>query len=330
MPAPYPGTTHGRWMAPDGIAPLVSVIVPTFNRARLLGEAIDSVWRQTHRPIELLIVDDGSTDDTRAAAEAWAARHRGDPRFQARVVSQANGGAPSARNHGLIESTGAFIQFLDSDDLLHQRKLELQVAAFERFPAAGYVWSPHRRGVRFSRADTEAPIAGREPRLVSRRGLRRLPTKAVTGLFRRRVCWAIGPWNESLVRHQDWEYMARTLHCIDTAAEQPGALYLIQLHEEGRITDLQESRRKAVVAKLRSAEAAEAYARHLRPSVRASATFRRRLASRFFSIVQQALAARAWREARAAAAGIVRQWLGPIGRGVESVTDRHDEPSQPR
>lgn len=312
MPAPYPGTIHARWMAPDGVAPLVSVIVPTFNRARLLVEAVDSVWRQTHRPIELLIVDDGSTDETRATAEDWVAQHSGDPQFHARVLAQANGGAPSARNHGLIESTGAFIQFLDSDDLLHQRKLELQVAAFNRIPTADYVWSPHRRGPRFSRADTEAPLATSEPRLVSTRGLRRIPTKAVTGLFRRRTCWAMGPWNESLVRHQDWEYMARTLHCIDTAAEQPGALYLIQLHEEGRITDLQESRRKAVVAKLRSAEAAEAYARHMQPQVRHGATFRRRLASRFFSIVQQAIAARAWREARTAAAGLVRQWRAAI------------------
>lgn len=297
-------------MPPEFRDGVVSVVLPTFNRPKLLIDAAESVWRQSYRPIELLIVVDGSTDSTRETAQQWIAAHAAAPGFEARLLIQPNRGAPTARNHGLIESAGEFLQFLDSDDLLHRDKLALQTACLRSNPRIAYVWSGHRRLADLSLADVEAPLddAAGAAVIVAGAKLRRVPTKAVTGLFRRQLCVQMGPWDEGLVRHQDWEYMMRALHHIDAACYQPGALYLIRLHADGRITDAQRSRRKAMLAKLRSAQAAEAFSRQTPCGRPKTFWLRRRLASRYFSILQQSLAARSWDVASQAASGIVRQW----------------------
>ena len=92
---------------------VVSVIVPTRDRAGLIAETLDSIWRQTYRPIELIIVDDGSADNTRAVFEAWKKDHCGE-RFEARYVLQDRLSAGAARNRGASLATGSFVQFFDS------------------------------------------------------------------------------------------------------------------------------------------------------------------------------------------------------------------------
>src|SRR4051812_980271 len=95
---------------------LVTIIIPVFNRATMLGEAVNSALGQTYRPIEVLIVDDGSTDDTPEAADRLAREHR-----EIRVLHRANGGPGAAREGGRQAAGGEFIQHLDSDDLLLPR-----------------------------------------------------------------------------------------------------------------------------------------------------------------------------------------------------------------
>jgi len=106
---------------------LVSVIMPTYNRAKLLAESMDSVWLQSYRPIELLIIDDGSTDNTSQIVAEWSKLHRTEQGFSIRYFQQINRGAAAARNYGIAESKGEFIQFLDSDDLLHPEKIARQI-----------------------------------------------------------------------------------------------------------------------------------------------------------------------------------------------------------
>ena len=118
----------------DGPRTLVSVIVPTHNRAHLLIGALDSVWAQTYRPIELIVVDDGSTDNTRAAVEAWQSAHCSDDRFTLEYVAQENRGPAVARNRGLTLSRGEYVQFLDSDDRLHPEKLAAQAYVLDGAP----------------------------------------------------------------------------------------------------------------------------------------------------------------------------------------------------
>ncbi len=114
----------------------VSVIIPTFNRARFLGEALDSVLGQTYSDLEVIVVDDGSSDGT---AELMATRTRDDARV--RYVRQANRGASAARNAGLDAATGDFIAFLDSDDAWQPWHLELTLACLEQAPEAGLIWT---------------------------------------------------------------------------------------------------------------------------------------------------------------------------------------------
>jgi glycosyltransferase involved in cell wall biosynthesis len=107
--------------------PLVSVILPTWNREQYIVEAIDSVLQQDYRNIELLVIDDGSTDSTISAIRATH-----DPRL--RLIQQANAGAARARNNGLRQAQGAFVAFLDADDRWKPGKLRRQMDLFTQHP----------------------------------------------------------------------------------------------------------------------------------------------------------------------------------------------------
>src|SRR5690348_12629751 len=100
----------GQWMAEQGQPDLASIIVPTFNRAKLIEETLASAVAQTYRPIEIIVIDDGSTDDTSSVVERWQESHGDDPDTIIRYIHQSNAGVGSARNRGLIESRGQFIQ----------------------------------------------------------------------------------------------------------------------------------------------------------------------------------------------------------------------------
>jgi glycosyltransferase involved in cell wall biosynthesis len=108
--------------------PLVSIVIPCYNQGRFLGEAIDSALTQTHPSVEVIVVNDGSTDDTRSVACA---------RAEVRHIEQPNQGAPIARNTGLAESRGEYVIFLDADD----RLLPHAVALGIRWLAAHPDWS---------------------------------------------------------------------------------------------------------------------------------------------------------------------------------------------
>ena len=102
--------------------PLVSVIIPCFNRAHYLGEAVESVLKQTYTNLECIIVDDGSTDNTRQLCEALMSKEA-----RIKYFYKSNGGVSSARNLGIEQAQGEWIQFLDSDDWLHQDKIRFQL-----------------------------------------------------------------------------------------------------------------------------------------------------------------------------------------------------------
>src|SRR5450759_1400233 len=112
--------------------PRVSVIVPTFNRARLIRETLDSVLEQTYADYECLVIDDGSSDDTREAI--------GDllPRLIYQPISHT--GAAAAYNTGLTLARGEYVAFLDSDDLWDARFLERMIGALAAAPWAGFAY----------------------------------------------------------------------------------------------------------------------------------------------------------------------------------------------
>lgn len=101
---------------------LVSIIIPCYNQEQFLNEALESVYTQTYQNWECLIVDDGSTDATRDTARLWEVK---DNRFT--YYYKKNGGVSSARNFGIEKASGNYLQFLDSDDLLEDRKIQYSI-----------------------------------------------------------------------------------------------------------------------------------------------------------------------------------------------------------
>ena len=116
---------------------LVSVVIPTYNAERWIIETLESVAGQTHQELEIIIVDDGSSDQTSVVAEEFLTAQ---PRPY-RIIRQTNNGAASARNRGLHAASGDWIQFLDADDLLTRRKIELQAAYIDTQTDADVIYS---------------------------------------------------------------------------------------------------------------------------------------------------------------------------------------------
>jgi glycosyltransferase involved in cell wall biosynthesis len=111
---------------------LVSVVIPAHNSRRYIVETLDSILAQRHRPLEILVVDDGSTDSTAQIVRGYAP--------EIRLIEQQQRGHPAARNTGIRAAAGEFLAFLDHDDLWSPDKLERQMASFERNPALDLVF----------------------------------------------------------------------------------------------------------------------------------------------------------------------------------------------
>ena len=116
--------------------PTVSIVIPSYNRAHLIAETLASVAAQTFTDYEVLVIDDGSKDNTEEVLRPWCEK---DSRI--RYVKQVNGGVSTARNHGLRLARGEFIAFLDSDDLWSPWKLALQVQLMRAMPHVGMLWT---------------------------------------------------------------------------------------------------------------------------------------------------------------------------------------------
>jgi len=114
----------------------VAVVIPIWNRAALVSDTLDCVWKQTRAPRTVVVVDDGSTDGTPEVVEAWRDRVR--PQFEFRLVRSDHGGAGAARNRG-VEAAGThdFLHFLDSDDLLPEDFYARMATVLQEDPGAG-------------------------------------------------------------------------------------------------------------------------------------------------------------------------------------------------
>ncbi len=194
----------------------VSTIIPVLNRPLMLCQAVDSVLAQTYRPIEVIIVDDGSTDPTGARARSLAASSPST----IRVIQTSNRGPGLARETGRQVAQGEFIQYLDSDDLLSPAKFAVQVAALRKNPDCGIAYAYTRL------IDENGGVLAAPYKWTGRTMPSLFPALLVdrwwnthTPLFRRSVCDAVGPWSDMRMS-EDWEYEARVgalgtrlIHC---------------------------------------------------------------------------------------------------------------------
>lgn len=185
----------------------VSVIVPTYNRAAAVERAVASVLAQTHTDLELIVVDDGSTDDTGARLATIA-----DDRL--RIVRQDNAGVAAARNRGLREARCDLLAFLDSDDLWRPGKLACQIEALTTAPpSAGLcVTAVEVVGPDQSREIRHSP-GGRlfEPLLLTNS----IHAVLSSGLIRRAVFEAVGGFDPRLPAIEDWDWLQRAARLFD-------------------------------------------------------------------------------------------------------------------
>ncbi len=208
---------------------LISVIIPTYNYARLLPRALDSVLSQLSPDVEVIVVNDGSTDDTAAVLDDYAARHP-----QLRLIEQANRGAAAARNAGVREARGPYALLLDADDELLPDALTALRAVIAKHPAAGMVLggyiSVYPDGHERTRLPTSLPVAS-PARLVERYLLdKRISISHSCSLFRRDLLLR-RPYPENLRGGEDVAVFAHLLISAPVAVSKQ-ALARIYKHAD--------------------------------------------------------------------------------------------------
>ena len=184
--------------------PTVSVVIPTYNRAHLIGRTIQSVLNQTYHDFEVIIVDDGSTDNTEEVVRSFK-----DPRI-CYIRHKENRGAPFARNYGAKIANGEYISLLDSDDYYLPNKLTVQIDAFKSDSDAGLVYS----NVLEERSNTKRRIKYDPKTFESGYLFEKIVSKSVhcrlpTWLIRREFFISIGGFDEKLPRLQDRDFIVR-------------------------------------------------------------------------------------------------------------------------
>lgn len=139
--------------------PLVSVIIPAYNASQTIAACLDSVCGQTYRNLEVIVVDDGSTDETFAIVQHYAEGHKNIP---FKIYSIANSGPASARNYGIEHSTGEYIAFLDSDDRWASTKIERQIECFRKYSKIELLGCNYSVGIRNHSKSKEIKMISKE------------------------------------------------------------------------------------------------------------------------------------------------------------------------
>ena len=202
-------------------SPLVSAVIPTYNSGEMVCEGVASALAQTYRPLEVIVVDDGSTDDTRERLARFGS--------EVRVICREHAGPAVARNAGIEASGGEYVAFLDADDLWLPEKVARCVARLVGEPEAGVAYS----GVRILEMDTgrsylleqyEKSGAMARDLFVECRGV-----NTSTLVVRRECLDAVGGFDEEFFRAQDWDLMVRLAERFGYA-HVPAALTERRLH----------------------------------------------------------------------------------------------------
>ena len=198
---------------------LVSTIIPVYNGERYLADAIESVLAQRHRPIEIAVVDDGSTDGTAEIAK----RFKGSIRY----TYQPNRGVATARNEGLKVAKGDVIGFLDADDLWPEGKLEVQLGYLVDNPSTEVVIGQ----VQFSRVsggEAGAPVFSTyaEPFVSTNLG---------SALFRRSAFDRIGLFDEGMAYNEDTDWFMRARECSVSMVVLDEVALIYRIHQQNMI-----------------------------------------------------------------------------------------------
>jgi len=197
-----------QWKPASGSPGLVSVVIPCFAQAHFLGDAIESVLGQTYVPFEIIVINDGSPDDTAAVAS----------RYPVRYIEQENAGLAAARNAGLRRSLGEFVVFLDADDRLLPDALRVNAARLTASPALAFVAGASRYIARdgtplLTNAPTRVPSGGAYAELLRRNRIR-MPAMV---MFRRAVFERVGEFDTTVDACADYDMYLRVSRLFPVA-----------------------------------------------------------------------------------------------------------------
>jgi glycosyltransferase involved in cell wall biosynthesis len=192
--------------------PKVSVLIPCYNAEKYIGETLESVFRQTWPELEVIVVDDGSTDGSAAVARSFARRNL-------RLIQQSNGGQTAALNVCCSHATGEFVQYLDADDLIAPDKIARQIERLQDAPqsVASAEWgrfykSPEQ--TRFREEPVWRDLSPIDWLALSRADGLGMMFPALW-LIPMSIVRAVGPWREDLTLNNDAEYFTRVVLASD-------------------------------------------------------------------------------------------------------------------
>lgn len=226
-PAP---TIRAGWDLGPGVERLVSYIVPAYNAEGWIGDLLASASEQAYRPIEVIVVDDGSTDGTAGVVERFARTHGGGG-FDIVLVRQPNGGCFRARNAGARRARGEFLGHLDSDDLLPAHRTSDLVDALDKTQADA-AWG----GISTCFSEEEARLAasarnGGPAGLVPDPGEWRHEPQHPCLLLRRGFAARLGPYYEGLANGADYEFVVRMRLLEPRIARVDSTVYVYRIRE---------------------------------------------------------------------------------------------------
>ncbi|NEP19650.1 MAG: glycosyltransferase [Leptolyngbya sp. SIO4C1] len=182
--------------------PLVSVVIPVFNGEQTIEETVRSVLGQTYRHLEVIVINDGSTDQTKAILERFQ-----DQRLQ--VVSYSNAGLSASRNRGIDRAAGDYISFIDADDVWTADKIAAQLAALRHHPSAAiaYSWTDYiDEHSQFLQAGTHISASGK---VLDKLLTINFIESGSNVLIRRDALRAVGYFDETLKAAEDWDMWLR-------------------------------------------------------------------------------------------------------------------------
>lgn len=216
-------------MKPPSTSFLVTVVIPTYQRAHMIADALNSARGQGFRPLEVVVVDDGSTDETDSVVKDWQARNLEIP---VQYIWQENAGGNAARNAGWRAATGEFVAFLDSDDTWHPDKTQKQIDLLNSDRTCGAVYC----GLQEIEARTGEAIG--TPSLASANGdlLDELLISDVTAptsawIIRRDFLEQVDGFDDALPARQDWDLWIRLAAVTGIGAVEAPLLFL--RHHDG-------------------------------------------------------------------------------------------------
>ena len=213
--------------------PLISIIIPVFNHAYTLKRCIESIFRQTYRPFEIIVVNDGSTDNFQTVVDdcfTMIEKECIGQESMLSIISQENSGAPAARNKGFNNSKGDYIIFWDADTVARPDMLQKMYTSLQQNPKASYVYSQFKFGWKVIKSRSFDAAALKQVNYIDATSLIRRsaiychPVCSMRNKFNKNIV-CVGPWDESLKRFQDWDFWLTMLAQEKTGVFVPEVLY---------------------------------------------------------------------------------------------------------